>query len=339
MHATRFLKPRDKTSVPAAVAVFGNQRYLKVACLRALTRRVLGEEEEAGPSRFEGETAPLATVLSELATVSMFGGRRLVLVENADEFVSRNRAALERYVAKPARGGVLVLDVKTWPKTTKLAKAVAKEGLDLDCGELAGNDLRGWLAETATETHGMTLGREAAALLADLAGPDLGLLERELAKLADYAADAGEITAEDVTKLVGGEKTEGTFRMLALLRDGDTGAALTELDRLLRSGEAAMRMLGGVTYVYRKLAAAADLTRRGMPARTAVRQAGVFPKEQEAAAAYLNRLGPRLSGRFFAEILEADAALRGAGRLPDRIVMERLLVKLAGPDPAAAGRP
>ena len=328
LHATKFLRPNDKTAVPPVAALFGGQRYLKVACLRELTRRVFGGGEDGEARRF-GSTADLAAVLSELSTVSMWGDRRLVLVDDADEFVTKHRAALEKYVAKPAKNAVLVLDVKTWPKTTKLAKAVAATGLELDCGDLTAGDLVKWLREVARDEHGKELEADAARLLAELAGPDLGLVERELSKVADFAGEASAITAADVARLVGGGKAESAFKMLGDVLAGDLAAALTELDLLLRSGEAPQRILGAVTFSYRKLAAAGELIRRGTPPAAAVKMAGVFPKDQSTAAAYLQRLGPR-SSRFFAYILEADGALRGQGRLPERVVMERLLVKLAG---------
>jgi DNA polymerase-3 subunit delta len=330
VHASKFLKPGDKTAVPSVVAVAGDQRFLKVACLRDLARRVLGEDDEFGPSRFPGESAELKSVLDELATVSMWGGRRLAVVEDADPFVTNHRAALERYIAKPSKGGVLVLDVKSWPKTTKLAKAVAATGLELDCSELKGAELQRWLADTARDEYGKSLDRDAASLLAELAGPDLGLLDRELAKLSDYAGDRAEITAADVTALVGGWKAETTFKMLEHVRAGDLGAALVELDHLLRAGEAPQRILGGVLFVYRKLAAATETARRGTPLPAAVRAAGVFPKDQADSVEYLKRIGSKSAGRFFEHLVEADAALRGYGRLPERIVLERLLIRLSG---------
>jgi len=331
MHASKFLKPNDKTDVLPVVALTGDQRFLKIACLHEITKRVLGDDDEFGPSRFAGDSADLKAVLDELATVSMWGGRRLVVVDAADPFVSAHRAALERHATKPGKAGVLVLDVKTWPKTTKLAKIVAKTGLELDCAELKGAELLGWLVETARDGYEKTLDRDAASLLAELAGPDLGLLDRELSKLADFAGDRTQITAADVTALVGGWKAETTFKMLGDVRDGDLASALVELDRLLRAGEAPQRILGGVLFVYRKLAAAAEIARKGTPLPTAVRTAGVFPKDQAASAAYLKRIGSKAAGRFFEHLVEADAALRGRGRLSERIVLERLLVRLAGP--------
>jgi DNA polymerase III subunit delta len=331
MHASKFLKPNDKTDVLPVVALTGDQRFLKVACLHEIAKRVLGDDDEFGPSRFVGESADLKAVLDELATVSMWGGRRLVIVDAADPFVSAHRAALERHATKPGKAGVLVLDVKTWPKTTKLAKIVAKSGVELDCGELKGTELLGWLVETARAGYEKTLDRDAASLLAELAGPDLGLLDRELSKLSDFAGDRTQITVADITALVGGWKAETTFKMLGDVRDGDLAAALVELDRLLRAGEAPQRILGGVLFVYRKLAAAAEIARKGTPLPTAVRTAGVFPKDQAASAAYLKRIGSRAASRFFEHLVEADASLRGRGRLSERIVLERLLVRLAGP--------
>lgn len=330
MHASKFLKPKDTTEVPPVVALAGDQRFLKLACLQSITKRVLGDDDEFGPTRFAGDSADLKAVLDELATISMWGGRRLVIVDAADPFVSAHRAALERHAAKPGKAGVLVLDVKSWPKTTKLAKIVAQTGLELDCSELKGAELLGWLVETARDEYGKALDRDAASLLAELAGPDLGLLDRELSKLADYAGDRAQITAADVTALVGGWKAETTFKMLGDVRDGDLASALVELDRLLRAGEAPQRILGGVLFVYRKLAAAAEIARKGTPLPQAVRAAGVFPKDQSASAAYLKRIGSKAAGRFFEHLVEADAALRGRGRLPERIVLERLLVRLSG---------
>lgn len=331
MHASSFLKPNDKTAVSPVVALVGDQRFLKVACLHELARRVLGENDEFGPSRFAGESAEFKTVRDELATVSMWGERRLVIVDDADAFVSNHRAALEKYVAAPAKAGVLALDLKSLPKNTRIAKLITKSGLELDCSELKGAELLKWLAETARTTYEKTLERDAVLLLAQLAGPDLGLLDRELAKLADYAGDRPTVTVADVTALVGGWKAETTFKMLGDVREGDLGAALIELDRLLRAGEAPQRILGGILFVYRKLAAAAAESRKGTPMAAAVRGAGVFPKEQSAAADYLTRLGPRAASRLIEHIAEADAAFRGAEKLPDRIVLERLLVRLAGP--------
>ena len=67
-------------------------------------------------------------VFDEAATVPLFStGMRVVVVRSADAFVSRSREILETLAAKP-RGsrGLIILEVKTFPSNTRLAKAVAK---------------------------------------------------------------------------------------------------------------------------------------------------------------------------------------------------------------------
>src|SRR6185437_15678781 len=143
----------------------------------------------------------------------MWGDRRLVIVDDADDFVSDHRSHLEKYVDKPVRKSVLVLDVKTFPKTTRLSKQLATKGLEVECSELKGIALSKWLQDTAQEKYQQTLSRDAAGLLIELVGNELGLLDQELAKLATYVGSGATINIDDVRKLVGGWCTETTWAM------------------------------------------------------------------------------------------------------------------------------
>ena len=329
MHAAEFLKKPPKT-VPPVVAVYGEQRLLARRCVDAIAAAVLGGADE--PTRIPGETADLAAVLDELRTVSMFAAARVVAVTEADGFVSDHRADLERYAAKPAAGGVLVLEVAKWPKNTRLAKALAKDGLAIECGELKGAKAAAYLIGVAKTEYGTALSRDAADLMLTFAGTDLGLLEQELGKLCAFVADRDPraVTAEDVAALVADGSVRNVFAMLGDVRAGNLSAALRELDRLLAAGEAPFKLLGGIGFTMRKLAAAVDLSAGGGGLSRALATAGVFPKERGESEAYLRRLGRRRASRFRALLLEADADLRGGSALPDRAVLEKLLVKLSG---------
>ena len=225
MHATAFLKS-PPPNIGAIAVLFGEEQFLKRAAFERLCLLVLGDDEEhLGLTRFAGDQVDLKTVCDELRTISMWGSSRLVAVDDADRFVSQNREGLEKFLQKPPKNSLLVLDVKTWPQTTRLAKAVPKIGLELECSPLSGNDLVRWLAETAKTAHGKSLNREAAALIRELAGDDLGLLEQELAKLSAYVGDRTTIEIADVQTLVGGWATETTWSIAAAVRRGETGAA------------------------------------------------------------------------------------------------------------------
>ena len=176
--------------------VYGDEAFLRRQTLLKLREVALsGEEADFSLSTFEGRSATLRDVLEETSTVAMFGGgKRLIIVEEADEFVSRYRAELEDYVARPSTAGTLVLEVKTWPATTRLYKAVAAEGLAIDCNVPAAAQLARWLGGWAKQTHRVELPAAAGDMLVEIIGPELGLLDQELANLALLAGIDGKIT-------------------------------------------------------------------------------------------------------------------------------------------------
>lgn len=336
MHATQFLQS-PPASVPGLVALAGGERLLKQQVNVWLRQQVLSDPDSS-ETRLTGRDASWTQVADDLATLSMWGERRLIIVEDADEFVTRHRAALEKLTAKPPKHAVLVLDVKTWPKTTKLAKLFETHGLNVECSELKGVDLQKWLTGPLAQQYGKSLQRPAAQLLVELVGDNLSLLDQEVAKLAAYVGPRGEITAADVRALVVNWRVETTWAMTDAVRDGRLGDALDCLAQLLQSGEAALKLLGGIAYSFRKFAAAVELA-RSQPLEQALRAAGVFPQAIAPAAAYLRRIGRPEAERILSRLLTAEARLKGASRLPERIILEQLLLELAVPAPGATSRP
>jgi DNA polymerase-3 subunit delta len=327
MHAIEFLKDA-RPAIPPVVVLQGSQRHLKQSVLSRLRSLVINDDE-ASLTRFAGKDADLQSVADELRTVSMWGDRRLVVVDDADEFVSKHRAGLEKYVESPAKKSVLTLDVHSWPKTTRLAKHLAKSGLDIECTELKGALLSKWLIDTARDTHQAALHRDAAALLIELVGEELGLLDQELAKLAAYVGSQKPITSDDVRGLVGGWRTETTWAMADAVRDGRLPDAFAALHQLLAAGEAGPKLLGGINFVFRKYALATEMSRH-QPLDGALKAAGVFPRDQAPAAAYLRRIGRAKAEQILSALVAADAGLKGQSRLPERLQLELLLQKLSG---------
>ena len=135
MDAAPFL---ERPKLHRLFVVHGDEDFLRRLVHRAIRKLVLGEGEGKGDdglssSSHAGDTATFAEVMDELQTVPFFGDRRLVVVDNADPFVTRYKGlSREKGVGElPAATGVLVLDVKSWTSTTRLAKLV--DATDHDC--------------------------------------------------------------------------------------------------------------------------------------------------------------------------------------------------------------
>jgi DNA polymerase-3 subunit delta len=336
LHAFDYLEASKATAVPPVCVALGDEPFLKSLVLAELRRVVLaGDDGEFSLTRFDGRAVEARSVFDELATVALFGGGlRLIVVDDADDFVSEHRSALEHYVAHPRATGVLALVVQSWPANTRLAKAVAATGLAIECKAPAAAAL---FVGRAKRQHGAKLERDAAELLLEMAGDGLGLVDQELAKLA-AAAGTRPITVELVEQMVGGWRAKTTWEMLDAAAEGRTRQALVELERLLLAGETPIGLLGQIGSTLRRFASATRFIEQaeaaGRPAnlRQALEAAGVkpIPFVMNKNESQLRRLGRQRSGKLFQWVLDADLALKGSSSQPARarFVLEQLLARL-----------
>ena len=344
--ALDYIAHPEKHPAPAVCVLFGDEPFLQRQVLAKLRQQVVKSEDgEFSVALLDGDEVELRVVFDELSTASLFGGgQRLVIVEDADEFVTANRAALEQYVAKPKRGSVLVLVVKTWPANTRLAKAVVESGMPVECKCPPPAKLAKWLVAWSKQQHGAKLEPGAADVLIEHVEPDLGLLDQELAKLASLAGEGGSITPELVDQAVGGWRAKTAWDLLDAALDGKTSEALIQLDRLLLSGEVPIALMGQLGASLRRMAAAvrlleqAELTGRRGNLRQALEQAGVKPFVLSKAEGQLRRLGRVRAAQLYHWLLEADLALKGTSSSPTRarLLLEEFVVRLSAHQPAAA---
>ncbi len=315
--ALDYLARAEKHLPKPVCVVFGDEPFLKSEVIALLRAATLGGDEADFSSRtFDGDEVEARSVFDELATVALFGGgRRFVLVADADDFVSRNRPALEDYAAHPAAGGVLVLDVKSWPSNTRLFKQLADSGLQIDCKAPDERALLEWLRVRAERQYRATFARGAAERLMEIVGPQMGRLDQEIAKLSLIAAAPGgtgkhslpvptggghwqtslasgtpqqgqddgaaNITAELVDDAVGGWRAKTGWDLIEAAAKGDAQEAMVQLDRLILAGEHPVALLGQISSPLRRLAAAARIVTQDQAAgkrinlRQALEQAGV----------------------------------------------------------------
>lgn len=342
--ALDYLSKPDSHPAVGVSAIFGDDAFLKREVLGALRRQILGgEDADCSLATFTGKEAQLREVLDALATVSLFGdGRRMVIVEEADPFVTAYRDKLEDYVTRPqaptaaGRGAVLVLDVKTWPGNTRLAKAVANNGLAIECKAPAERQLKAWLTQRAKAEHQVRLDSAAADALLELVPPELGILAQEVTKLALLAGENRVIDVKLVRENVGGWRARTTWDMIDAAADGRAADALTQLGRLIAAGEKPHGLLPQMASSLRRFATAielielADGQRQRLPLRSALSQSGVLPFKLNDAERQLRQIGRNRAKQLTHWLLAADLAMKGHNSADDRarIELERLIVRL-----------
>ena len=172
-------------------------------------------------------------------------------------------------------------------------------------------------------------------MLVEMIGPELGLLDQELAKLALLVGADNTITPEMVGQSVGGWRAKTTWEMLDAALAGNVREAMTQLDRLLGSGETPVGLLAQISASLRRFAAAtrlilqAEAAGRRIGIRAALEQAGIRPFVLQKAERQLRHLGRQRGAQLYDWLLEADLDLKGDSAMPPRLILERLIVRLA----------
>jgi DNA polymerase III delta subunit len=214
-------------------ALVGDDSFLQLQELSKILREMPADVQRMD---FDGESAQLAEVLDELRSFAMFGGDKLVTVRNADAFLKQYREQLEDYVAEPASSGVLVLRLSSLPASQRIHKFIKKNGQIIPCEPP--KDLAGWAVAQAKSAQKVTLAPDAARLLAELIGGDLGRLDMEIAKLA-INADGGKITLDTVSNNVAFTREREMWDLTNAMASGNTAEALRRWRQLIQSDPSA----------------------------------------------------------------------------------------------------
>ena len=108
--------------------VFGSDATLRSWAIQELT-------QQGDVTQFDGESTKWTDLRDDLATASLFdmGGKRTIVVRNADKFVSAYRPELEKHAAKPGTASRFILELSSLASNTRLYKAIAKDHMVVAC--------------------------------------------------------------------------------------------------------------------------------------------------------------------------------------------------------------
>jgi DNA polymerase-3 subunit delta len=314
------------TACAPVYAIIGDDSFLQ---LQKLAEIVAELPADADRLEFDGERAELAEVLDELRSFAMFGGGKLVVVRNADEFVSRFRTQLEDYIAEPSRSGTLVLRLESLPSNQRIYKAIAKVGKIHSCAAPKGKDLPSWIISRGKSVHRLIITTQAANLLADLIGADLGRLDNELAKLA-LQCDGGKLDVADVSGSVAFQREQEMWSLTDALTAGDPAGALRRWRQLVRlDSSTEFRAVTWLAIWLANLRKALEMRRKRIPDATIARACRIFdPRQQQPFFKTAEKLGE--AGVNRAVNLLADVDLRSKSGVGDAMGnVERFILSLA----------
>jgi DNA polymerase-3 subunit delta len=308
-------------------ALVGADAFLQTQRLR----EILGQmPKDAARIDVDGERAELADVLDELRSFAMFGGGKVVVVANGDEFISRFREQLETYCEHPADSATLVLRVNSLPKTQRIAKVIAKNGAIEACAPPSDREIVPWIIGRAKSIHKLAVTPAAAEMLKDLIGDDLGRMDNELAKLA-LQCEAGKADVGDVQGSVAFQREQEMWHMTDEIAAGHTTAALRRWRQLVQMDTSAeFRAVTWLGMWLEKAIKALAMKQRGANAFQIAKDLRIWPAEKGTAfVATASRLGEAGLRRALDLLVEVDHQSKsGVGDAAENV--ERFLLTVGG---------
>jgi len=327
---------RKVSGEPLPVYVLrGTDPYLLDKGRRVVRQRAIGQAEP-GMAMLElnGAEAELADVLDALRTMPFLAPRRLVLIREADAFLSpknqgqHKREALLKYLDNPSPTGVLCLEVATWDERTRLAKRVAEIGLLVRCEADKPNQIPAWLRGQARDLYAKTLTDPAARMLQDYLGTDFAALTHALDMLALFVGDAPRIDTPEVDALIARGHHERVWALCDAVAARRAPRALELLDAFWTEGMVAPQVVGLLRTTFRQLVRVRAYG-RSMSLDAAMDRARVprwaFDRVRRAAGAFSEA---NLADAY-QTLVEADLEAKTTPN--DRLAMEALVHRLCNP--------
>ncbi len=265
--------------------------------------------------------------LQDLATPSLFGERRALLVSDARALPKDALSELAAYLAAPDPDALLVIVAVVGERgkvPAALEKVIAPAGAVRRIA-LARKELEPWLVEQA-HRRGMDLGVPAARALVETLGPDPAPLVGALEQLADAFVGA-KITPALVAQQFRGLGEQKAWDLCDRAFGLDLPGAIRSLRSIEEGGDDPLKTLGAVAARLRDLIGVRSLPERTPPAEVA-RIVGLRfdwqarRYQQQSRNFTLDRLVA-----LHARITEADRALK-SGASGD-VVMPTLVAAIA----------
>ncbi|MGA2233690.1 MAG: DNA polymerase III subunit delta [Tepidisphaeraceae bacterium] len=292
---------RTAASVKPVYALVGPEPLLQVQALADITAQLPPDTQRVD---LDGDDSELSDLLDHLHTFSLFGGHNLVVLRQADDFLSKHRPALEDYVQKPSAQSTLVLRLDSLPANQRIHKMITAKGAVIPCQPP--KDLARWVVDRARSTHRTSIEPAAAAELVNNLGNDMGRLDNELAKLA--IACPGGIDQAAVEQTVPFQRERQMWDMTDALGSGQPAEALRRWRQLLQMDTSAE--FRGITWLgifLQNARKAIAMTRQGDSPFTIGQQLRIWPQNRQAAFVQTAlRLGDKGVDRLLDLLVEID---------------------------------
>jgi DNA polymerase-3 subunit delta len=346
---SQFLSILKKQGAPPVCLLLGPEAYQRRRIRQTLSAGLPADslaEHDLAATR-------LAEILDDARALSLFASERLIWVINGEAALPRGRAVSEddteaeggagdgallaAYAKDPTPGVTLVFEASRFEfegedkrKIERVAKFYASVPTVVELERYAPAQAR-QEAQNLAARAGLRLEDGALDLLVEALAGDVARIATEIEKLSLYAGDK-PVGERDIAQLVPDARAGNIFALVNAMGRRDRARALECLDALVREGEYLPLALSFLSSQFRTALVAREaglktagqiqshFSRMGIP---------MWGSRAEQAALTVGKFSQSQIEGAMESIYEADKGFRDT-RPDDRVIMERLILKLVG---------
>ncbi len=312
---------------------YGNEPFLIQELQDILLEHALApHERDFNLDIVYGPDADAQHVLALCASYPVMSERRVVIVRDFDKL--KDNRLFKEYAERPNPAAVVVLACGSKPDRSRHPyRALRARAVAMESKPLYSNQAPAWIKRRAKK-QGYEITQEAAQMLVDYTGTDLGGVVREMEKLGTYIGERKTVSADDIVRASGHSRGFNVFELQKAIGERRSEDAFRIMERMLQRasnerGEAIMivSVLNAWFMKLWKLSAC----RTAMSRQEIARHIGVSPFFVKDYQASLRRYGTPAIRNAFAVLLATDYELKGGSARSERLVMTLMLRKILSP--------
>ena len=318
-------------SVPSYL-IKGDDASLVAQEVRTLLAEVVGDRDHSlvveeiggGP----GDDINVGAVVDACLTPPFLIDRRVVVVREAGRLLTADVPRLVEVVKDPLPSTVLILVGGGGTVPAPLVKAISAAGKVIDVSVNRLGDRKAWLQDHLRGAP-VKLEPQAAQLLGQHVGEDLGRVEGLLGALVAAYGPGARITVSDLQPYLGEAGSVARYELTDAIDRGDAAAALALLHRMTEAGGlSAVEVLFSLHRHYSNMLTLDGATiSSGEEAAPLLSVSSAFVGKK--ALEQSRRLGSARIGQAIQLLADADLDVKGATGLPPELVVEILVARLS----------
>ncbi|MCL1630434.1 DNA polymerase III subunit delta [Sporolactobacillus sp. CPB3-1] len=318
--------------------LFGTQDFLLQLMKKNITDEALKDEErDFHLSVYDLAEVPLDQAVEDAETVPFFGGKKVVILENAyilsservKSKVEHKVDRLQIYLEHPAEDTVLIMvaPYEKLDRRKKIVKVAEKTAVTYELSRITDTMIYR-LMENVAAQYNASYTKEGHERLLAAIGPNLGQLANEVGKCALYCGPERPIDARVVDEIGSRSLETNVFLLVNRVMARKTAEALHMLHDLILMKEEPLKLLALLERQFRIVYQVGFYQKAGYTQNNIAKKTGVHPYAVKLALDQTRLFSERMLEMALEQCAEADYQIK-TGQTDKVLALELLIAALS----------